>query len=220
MHFGIYGGSPRAAARSIRRIGGRGCRAPMAAPSSSTIGPRAQPSDSIRVPPCSRPRACNRVSRFSVRTRSRANPESQSAPQTTRLRPRPTPVDRRLRPRASSSGVPRGGGLQPACSSTRGSPRSRKPAFWFVYLRGSGLGGSHRPQNRPGTRAVRPGRHRRRNHDMPTWCVRSPGGRPRGRPRRVPTPATAVPDGADISQAAPDTRPATLGGLVMPLAAL
>ena len=50
--------------------------------------------------------------------------------------------------------------------------------------------------------------------------VRSPGGRPRGRPRRVPTPATAVPDGADISQAAPDTRPATLGGLVMPLAAL
>ena len=52
MHFGIYGGSPRAAARSIRRIGGRGCRAPMAAPSSSTIGPRAQPSDSIRVPPC------------------------------------------------------------------------------------------------------------------------------------------------------------------------
>ena len=54
MHFGIYGGSPRAAARSIRRIGGRGCRAPMAAPSSSTIGPRAQPSDSIRVAPWSR----------------------------------------------------------------------------------------------------------------------------------------------------------------------
>ena len=45
-------------------------------------------------------------------------------------------------------------------------------------------------------------------------------GRAVPRPRRVPTPATAVPDGADISQAAPDTRPATLGGLVMPLAAL
>ena len=74
MHFGIYGGSPRAAARSIRRIGGRGCRAPMAAPSSSTIGPRAQPSDSIRVPPCLR--LTPSVTRAQWRPRKSRGPET------------------------------------------------------------------------------------------------------------------------------------------------
>ena len=71
----------------------------------------------------SRPRACNRVSRFSVRTRSRANPESQSAPQTTRLRPRTTPIERRLRPRAPS----KRGNKSQSCHSAPASWHDTRP---------------------------------------------------------------------------------------------